>query len=90
MLTTLFLTLHGNNIEESDKQDRVTNIQFESIVPPTKKYFFHHSVADFLNKLDLSDQKYQINGNVRDDNYKGGLLFPMKDFVSFVTYRKSM
>ena len=47
-------------------------------------------MADFLNKLDLSDQKYQINGNVRDDNYKGDLLFPMKYFVSFVTYQKSM
>ena len=30
------------------------------------------------------------NGDVRDENYKGNLLFTMKDFVSFVTYSKSM
>ena len=38
----------------------------------------------FLNKLELSYQKYRTNGNVRDNNYKGKLLFAIKDFVSFV------
>ena len=38
-------------------------------------------MMDFMNKIKLSDQKYQTNGNVRDDNYKGDFLFPMKDFV---------
>ena len=41
-------------------------------------------MINFVNKLDLSDQKYQANGNVRDESYMGN-LFPMKDFVSFVT-----
>ena len=33
-----------------------------------------------MNKLELSDQKYQTNGNIRGENYNGKLLFPMKDF----------
>ena len=44
----------------------------------------------FFNKLELSDQKHQTNGNIRDENYKGIFLFNMKDFVSFRTYCKSM
>ena len=43
-----------------------------------------------MNKIELSDQKYQTNGNVRDENYKGNLLFPMENLVSFGTYHKSM
>ena len=38
-------------------------------------------MADFLNKLEISDQKYQTNGNVRDENSKGKILFLMKEFV---------
>ena len=38
---------------------------------------------NFVNKLELSDQKYQTNGNVRDENYKGKFGFPIEDFVSF-------
>ena len=38
---------------------------------------------NFLNKLELDDQECQTNGNLRDENYKENLLFPMKDFVSF-------
>ena len=33
-----------------------------------------------MNKRELSDTKYQTNGNVRDENYKGKFLFSMKDF----------
>ena len=33
------LTLYGNNIEEYDKEDIITNIEFEAIVPSIKKYF---------------------------------------------------
>ena len=40
-------------------------------------------MVDFVNKLELSDKKYQNKGNVRDENYSGNLLFPIKDFVSF-------
>ena len=42
-------------------------------------------MVDFVNKLDLSDQKYQNNGNVRHENDKGKLLFTMKDFVLYFT-----
>ena len=41
------LTFHGDNIEESYKQDIVTNIEFESILPSIKKYYFHHHMVDF-------------------------------------------
>ena len=44
----------------------------------------------FVNKLDLSDQKYKTNGNIRNESYKGKFLFFMKDFVSFGTYCQSM
>ena len=47
-------------------------------------------MVDFVNKLDLSDQKDQTNGNVKYENYKGKLLFPMNDFVEFVTDCQSM
>ena len=43
-----------------------------------------------MNKLELSDQKYQKNGNVRDEKYKGKLLFPIKDFVLISTDLQSM
>ena len=64
------LTLYDEKIEESDKQDIVTNIEFEAMVPSIKRYFFHKHMVDFLNKTELSDQKYQTNGNVRGENYK--------------------
>ena len=44
----------------------------------------------FVNKLELSDKKYQTNGTIRYDNYKGKFLFPMKDFVAFETHFQSM
>ena len=43
-----------------------------------------------MNRLDFSDQKYQTNGVVRDESYKGMLLFTMKDFLSFLPDRQSM
>ena len=51
------LNFYYENIEEYDKQDIVTNIQFEAIVPSIKKHFFHQRMVDFLNKLELSDQR---------------------------------
>ena len=63
--TASLLYLHGINIEYSDKQDKVLNISFEEILPSIKKYFFHQRMIDFVNKLDLNDQKYQTNGNLR-------------------------
>ena len=47
-------------------------------------------MVGFVNKLELSDQKYQTNGNLRDENYKGKFLFSMKDFVSLGTDSQSM
>ena len=73
------IALHGNNIEEYYKQDIVTNIEFESMIPSIKNYFFHNPMVDFLNKLELSDQKYQTNVNVRYENHKVKLLFTMKE-----------
>ena len=66
---TSFLTFHGNKIEESDKQYMVTNIEFEAMVTLIKNYVFYQRIVDFVNKLELNDQKYQTNGNVRDENY---------------------
>ena len=44
----------------------------------------------FVNKLELSDQKYKTIGNLRDENYKWKFSFPMKNCVSFGTYLQSM
>ena len=41
------------------------NIYFEAIVPEIKNKFFHHCKIDFVNILQLNDQKYQTNGNLR-------------------------
>ena len=73
-----FITLHDDNIEDYEKQDIVTNTEFELIWSSIKKYVFHNHMVDFVNKLELSDQKYQTNGNLKDGNYKGNLLFPIK------------
>ena len=47
-------------------------------------------MVDFVNKIEVSDQKYQTNGNVRHKNYKGKLLYTMKEFVSFSTNIQSI
>ena len=75
------LCLNDNNIEDYEKQDIVTNIEFETIISSIKKDLFNQRMVGFVNKIDLSDKKYQSNGIVRDDIYKGKLLFPMKYFV---------
>ena len=85
VVSSSLITLHGDNIEESDKQDIVTNIEFEATVPSIKKYFFCQRIIDFVNKLEFSDQTYKTNGNVRGGHYKGNLLFYMKDFMSIGT-----
>ena len=45
---------------------------------------------NFVNKIELSDQKYQNNVNVRYESYKGNFLYTMKEFVSSLTYHQSM
>ena len=74
----MLLYLHDNNIEYPDKQDIVTNIEFEAIIYPIKKFLFHQRMVGFVNKIELSDEKCQTNLNIRDVNYKLKLLFPMK------------
>ena len=64
----------------------VTNIEFEAIVLPIKKYLFRQCMVAFVNKLELSDQKYETNGYIRYENYMENLLFSMKYFVPFGTY----
>ena len=85
-----FLTLYGNNIEDYVKHDIFTNMGFEAIVPSIKNYFFHQHVIDFVNKLELSDQKYHTNGSIMDENYNRKFLFPTNEFVSFRTDCQSM
>ena len=45
-------------------------------------------MVDFVNKIEFSDNKYQTNGTVRDEKYKGKFLFTMKYFVSFGKYHQ--
>ena len=45
------LSLHGDNIEYSVKQDMVTNMGFEAITPPIQKNLFHQCTVYFANKL---------------------------------------
>ena len=54
------------------------------MIPSIQKYFFDQLMMDFVNKLKLSDQTYQTNGNVRNGNYKGKFLFATEYFVSLV------
>ena len=66
------------------------NIKCEAILPSIRKHFFHQRMIGSWNKLELSDKKIQTNGYLRDESYKGKLLFTMKYFVSFGTYCQSM
>ena len=84
------ISLHGDNNEDFEKQDIVTNIYFEAVFTSIKGNFFNHLMVDFVNKLYLSDQKYQTNINAIYEKYKGKLLFTMNNFVSFGTYCQSM
>ena len=45
------------------------------MVPSIKNYFSHKCMVDFVNKLELSDQKYQTNGNIRHKNYEEKFFF---------------
>ena len=44
----------------------------------------------FVNKIEFIYHEFQTNGTVRDESYNVKLLFPMKDFLSFVTDLQSM
>ena len=45
-------------------------------------------MVDFMNKLELSDQKYQTNGIVRYNNYKGKVLISYEGL--FVIRKRSL
>ena len=45
-------------------------------------------MIDFVNILEFNNHNYQLNGTVRDDHYKGRLLFTMIKFVLFGTDRQ--
>ena len=79
------LSLQGNNIEDYEKLDIVSNTEFEVIIPSIKINFFHRRMMNSVNELDLSYQKYHTNGNGGDENYKQKSLFPINDIVSFLS-----
>ena len=60
---------HEDNNEDYDKQERDKNIKFEAKIASIKKNLFHRLMVDFVDKLELSDQKYQTNVTVRDENH---------------------
>ena len=86
----IVLSLNGNNIGYSDRQDIVSKKSFESIITSIKKNFFHQRMMIFINNLELSDKNHRNNGNGRDEHYKRKFLISMKDFVSFATYHQSI
>ena len=47
-------------------------------------------MVNFVNKIELSDQKYQLNVVLGYEDNKGKFLFPIRDFESFRTYCRSM
>ena len=77
-------------MEDYDKQDIVTNVQLEAIIYSIERYFFYQCMVDFVNKLQLINQKYHTNDILRDENYRENFLFPMKYFVLFGTDHQSM
>ena len=44
-------TLNVIKTGKYDKQDIVTNINFEDIIPSSRKYFYHQRMVDFVNKI---------------------------------------
>ena len=47
-------------------------------------------MVDFVNKIELSDQKYKTNATAIYDNCNEKFLFTMMEFVSFGTYIQLM
>ena len=75
------LCFNRDKIEDSYRQDIVSNIIFESIITSIKNNFFNQRTMNTVNKIDLSDQKYQTNGIIIYKSYKVKFLFLMKNFV---------
>ena len=45
--TASFLIFYGNNIEDSDKQSKVSNTKNEARITSIKRYFFHQRMIHF-------------------------------------------
>ena len=55
-----------------------------------KNNLFIQHMIDFANWFELSYQKYQNNGTVREKNHKGKLSFQMRDFVNCFSPRQAV
>ena len=75
------IVFHDVKDLKTDKNDIVAGIYYEAVVPARRINFFHQIMADYFIKLEPNNQKYQLNGAVRKENFKVKLLFPMKEFV---------
>ena len=75
------LSFHIKNIKDYDIEYIVSKTKFEAIISPIKNNSFHHRMMIFLNKLELGYQKYQVSGNIINENYKGNILFPMMEIL---------
>ena len=58
--TQLNNLLHWTTLKvKNEKNDIVTSIYSEAVVPTRKRNFFYHNMIDFVNRLELNDKKYQ-------------------------------
>ena len=81
---------HNNILFRLDKKS-ISHRELNNINNINKYiYYYFRSNDIIISKLKLSDPKHQTNENIRDDDYNGKFLFPMKDFVSFGTYHQSI
>ena len=67
----------GKN-EEIEQYDMGSNIYFVAVIPTTKDNFFRHIMIGFVDILEFNNHKYQTNGILRNNNYKGKFLYPMR------------
>ena len=82
--------LHDVDDNKTEQNEIIAGIYFEAVVPTRKNNLFHQLMIGFVNLWELNYHKYQTNGTVRDENYNGKFVFPMKDFMSFGKYSQSM
>ena len=52
--------------------------------------FFCQHMIEFVNRLELNNNKCQKNVAVRYENYRVKFVFTMKVFVSILTYHQPM
>ena len=54
------ISLHDDNIKDYNKQEIVSNTEFEAIIPSIKNNSFHQHMMNFMNKLELSDKNIKL------------------------------